>query len=37
MSRGKWASEAWALKGRGRAEVARDYADVGTSTAGAWA
>jgi hypothetical protein len=37
MSRGKWASEAWALKGRGRADEAGDCADVGASTAGVWA
>jgi hypothetical protein len=36
MNRGKWASEARALKGRGRAGVARKRADVGASTAGAW-
>jgi hypothetical protein len=35
MSRGKWASGVWALKGRGRAEVAGDCANVGASTAGA--
>jgi hypothetical protein len=34
MSKGKWASGARALKGRGRAEVAGKRADVGTSTAG---
>jgi hypothetical protein len=34
MSRGKWASRVWALKGRGRAEVARKRTDVGASTAG---
>jgi hypothetical protein len=34
---GKWASGARALKGRGRAEVAGERADVGTSTAGMWA
>ena len=33
MSRGKWASGVRALKGRGRAEVAGDCADMGASTA----
>jgi hypothetical protein len=37
MNRGKWASGAWALKGRGHAEVVGKRADVGVSTAGAWA
>jgi hypothetical protein len=37
MSRGKWASAVRALKGRGRAMGAGDGADVGASTAGAWA
>jgi hypothetical protein len=37
MSRGKWASGAQALKGRGRAEVVGDCADMGASMAGAWA
>jgi predicted alpha/beta-hydrolase family hydrolase len=37
MSRGKWASGARALKGRGRAEVAKDCTNVGASMAGAWA
>jgi hypothetical protein len=32
ISRGKWASGARALKGRGRAEVAGDRADVGAVT-----
>jgi hypothetical protein len=29
MSRGKWASRVWALKGRGRVEVAGMRADMG--------
>jgi hypothetical protein len=37
MSRGKWASGARALKGRGRVEVVGDCVDVGATTAGAWA
>jgi hypothetical protein len=37
VSRGKWASGARPLKGRGRAEVAGERADVGASTTGAWA
>jgi hypothetical protein len=37
VSRGKWASGVHALKGRGHEEVAREHADVGTSTAGTWA
>jgi hypothetical protein len=37
MSRGKWASVVRALKGRGREEVAGERADVGASTARAWA
>jgi hypothetical protein len=36
VSRGERASGAWPLKGRGRAEVAGERADVGTSTARAW-
>jgi hypothetical protein len=34
---GKWASGAHALKGRGRAEVAGERADMGASTTGTWA
>jgi hypothetical protein len=37
VSRGRWASGARALKGRGRAVVAGERADVGASTAGTWA
>jgi NAD(P)H-hydrate repair Nnr-like enzyme with NAD(P)H-hydrate dehydratase domain len=37
VSRGRWASGARALKGRGRAEVVGECADVGASTVGAWA
>jgi hypothetical protein len=37
VSLGRWASGARALKGRGRAKVAMESADVGASTAGAWA
>jgi hypothetical protein len=34
VSRGRWASGARALKGRGRAEVAEERTNVGASTAG---
>jgi hypothetical protein len=34
VSRGKWASGVRALKARGRAEVARERADMGASMAG---
>jgi hypothetical protein len=37
VSRGKWVSWVWALKGRGREEVAGERADVGVSTARTWA
>jgi hypothetical protein len=34
MSRGKWESGAWGLKGRGRAEVVGERAVAGASTVG---
>jgi hypothetical protein len=34
VRRGKWASGAWGLKGRGREEVAGERAGVDASTAG---
>jgi hypothetical protein len=36
-SREDWASGAQALKGRGHVEVAKEHADMGASTTGAWA
>jgi hypothetical protein len=37
MIRGKWASGAQGLKGRGREEVAEEHVDVGASIVGTWA